>query len=111
MSEILIANTRRSIRKTNEKQYRKQIEAGKGAEFIGDYTLELLEDTLALSQSSRKSEIGYDAVESIEQDEYCVYVYCGSLSAVLLPQTAFRDEQQKSELFSFLKSKCPHLQT
>ena len=38
---ILIAGTKRSMRKANEKQCRKQIDAGKGSEFLGPHTLEL----------------------------------------------------------------------
>lgn len=108
MSAFLIAGTRRSIRKTNEKMYRKQIETGNGSEFIGDYTLELLDDRLIVSHSSRKSEIGYDSVVGVEQDEYSIYVFCGSLSAVILPLTAFDNKQQKSTFMNFLKDKCRH---
>ena len=91
MSAILIANTKRSLRKTNRKLYKKQIANGHGSEFIGDYTLELLENQLILSLASRKSEIGYDAVERIGQDEHGLYVFCGTLSAVLIPLSAFRN--------------------
>ncbi len=109
MSAILIGNTKRSIRKTNEKQYRKQILSGQGAEFIGSYTLELNDNGIVVSQSSKKSEISYDAVKSIGQDEYCMYVYCGSLSAIIIPLKAFQNEGQKAAFFEFLQSKCTAL--
>lgn len=105
----LVANTKRSMRNTNEKQYRKQINDGRGSEFIGDYTLELSEDRLTLLMQSRKSEIDYNAVERVEQDEFCMYIYCGSMSAVLIPLSAFRDSHQREELLDDLKRKCPKI--
>jgi hypothetical protein len=110
ISVILIGNTKRSIRKTNERQYRKQILAGQGSEFIGSYTLELNDNGIVVSQSSKKSEIGYDTVKRVVQDEHCMYVYCGSLSAILIPLKVFQNEGQKAELLEFLQNKCDELQ-
>ncbi|MDR7813117.1 YcxB family protein [Lacrimispora sp.] len=110
MSIILIGNAKRSIRKTNEKQYRKQILAGQGSEFIGSYTLELNDNGIVVSQPSKKSEIGYDTVKRVVRDEHCMYVYCGSLSAILIPLKVFENEGQKVELLEFLQNKCDELQ-
>lgn len=110
MSAFLIGYTKRSLRKSNEKQYRKQILSGLGSEYIGSYTLELNDSGIVVSRSSKKSEIGYDNVKKIGQDEYCMYVYCGSVSAIILPFHTIQNEGQKAEFFELLKSKCPDLQ-
>lgn len=106
---LLIANTKRSLRKANEKRCRQQIEAGKGTEFLGAHMLELQENKIVISNTSRKSEIGYDSIEKVGQDTFCMYVHCGSLSAVLLPLTAFQDELQRAALLEVLKNKCNRL--
>jgi hypothetical protein len=83
MSIILIGNAKRSIRKTNE---------------------------IVVSQPSKKSEIGYDTVKRVVRDEHCMYVYCGSLSAILIPLKVFENEGQKVELLEFLQNNCDELQ-
>lgn len=110
ISIIIIGNAKRSIRKTNERLYRKQILAGQGSEFIGSHTLILNDNEIVVSQSSKKSEIGYDTVKRIGQDNHCMYVFCGSLSAILIPLNAFQNESQKTELIEFLQNKCDELQ-
>lgn len=106
---ILIACTKKSLRKANEKQCRKQIDAGHGTEFLGAHTMELLDDHLIIANTMKKSEIGYDNIVKIGQDAFCMYVHCGSLSAILLPLTAFQDDKQHSDMLELLKKKCPRL--
>lgn len=106
VSAVLFATTKRGVRKSTARQYRRQIDAGKGAEFIGDYTLELLEDVLVLTQPSKVSKMGYDVIERVGQGEHGLYVYCGSMSAIPVPLTAFEDESRRAGFLALLEARC-----
>jgi len=101
----LIAAAGRIHRKLAARGYRKQIEAGIYSEFLGEHTLELDKGVLTLTRGFAKLEIGTDARLRIEQDEYSIYVYYGSLSCIPIPLAAFAQEGGKADFLRLLKNR------
>lgn len=102
---LLIVFIRRINRAVTVWSFRKRIRTGLGAEFLGESTLELTEDTINMHRKKGDSQMGYDALIRIAQGQYGLYVYCGSMTAILLPLSAFRDEEEKQEFLRLLQSR------
>lgn len=95
------------FRKALEKKLTGWVDKGIGKEFIGDFTLELLEDRIRTEGESGVAETMYDNIERLVVNKGCLYIYIGSLSAHILPLEAFDNEEAYREFRSFLEKKIP----
>jgi hypothetical protein len=92
---------RQSVKRTVAKMMRD----GRGNEFVGEFSLELADDRMRGSGNGRVTETDYDRIERIVADGDVHYVYVGSISAYILPDSAFRDEGEKLRFFDLLEEK------
>ena len=86
-----------------------QVKKGAGREFIGERTLELLEDKIRMVWPQKTVDTSYETIEKITSDGKRLYVYTGSMSALIIPLSAFADEGEKQEFFRLLKEKSANL--
>jgi len=84
---------------------KKYIREGKSNDFIGRQKLTLKDDCIEEISNTTTSRTKYSAVERIEYDKNCIYIYIGALKAILIPLSAFLDLEQKNKFMDFLKQK------
>ena len=78
---------------------------GKYNEYIGDFTLELTEDGLRESAPGRVTEVGYDKIQSIIEDKRWIYIFVGSITAIIVPYAAFATREDKEHFIAVLEEK------
>ena len=84
---------------------RRMMKDGRGNEFVGDFSLELAEGILRETGNSRTTEVTYDRIERIAHDGDLHYIYIGSISACIVPESAFKDEREKETFFGIVEGK------
>ena len=78
---------------------------GKYNEYVGDFTLELTEDRLRESAPGRVTEVGYDKIQTIVEDKRWIYIFIGSITAVIVPYAAFATREEKERFVAMLEEK------
>ena len=84
---------------------RRMMKDGRRNEFVGDFNLELTEEALRETGSGRTTEVEYGRIDHVAHDGDLHYIYTGSLSAFIVPERAFKDEQEKEAFFGMLEKK------
>ncbi len=84
----LIKNVDRILQSANNKQ------------LCGEKTFILRDDGFELLGENEHSEYKYDAVERTSTDDNHYYIFVDEFSALIVPFSAFRDEEQKKEFYS-----------
>lgn len=98
------------FRNSIAKNVKKLMREGRTAEFVGNFTLMLTNTGIRLIGNGQVADTAYDRVEKITADKERLYVYIGSLTAHIIPLTAFKDESHKQEFLALLKQKAPNAQ-
>lgn len=94
------------FRKSLEKKLKRWMAQGVGKEFIGDFTLELLEDRIRTTDGISVMETLYGNVERLVENKGCLYIYTGVASALILPLEAFSGEDSFREFRNDLEEKA-----
>lgn len=92
-------------RKALEKRLKAYFAEGHGKEFIGDFTLELLDDRLRTEGVNGAGETLYGKVGKLFENKGCLYIYTGSMTAIILPLNTFDSEETYREFRSHLEEK------
>lgn len=74
---------------------KKLMSEGRCSEFIGDFTVTLAENALSHSRQNQITETAYNGIEQVVQDKERIYLYLGSLTAIIIPKTAFKDASEQ----------------
>ena len=98
-------------RLTIQRIIRRMMKSGRNKEFTGDFSLELADDCLRETGNGRTTEIAYDRVEKIVHDDPLHYVYIGSVSACIVPDNAFANEEEQKAFFDALEEKTQNRST
>ena len=92
-------------RKSLEKRFKAYFAEGNGKEFTGDFTLELLDDRLRTEGADAATESSYGRIGKVLENKGCLYIYTGSMTAVILPLNAFGSDEAYREFRSRLEEK------
>ena len=95
----------RRYRKTMKKRLKAYFAEGNGKEFLGNFTLELLDDRLRMAGADGATESAYGKVGNVIENKGCLYIYTGSMTAVILPLDTFGSEEAYREFRSRLEEK------
>lgn len=63
-------------------------------EFTGAFTLTVDEDSFEYNGESSRINVRLDSVERVENDDINIYIYTGSVSAYIVPLSAFADKEE-----------------
>ena len=99
----------RSYGRSVMKNVKRLLQEGSANEFVGEYTLELLPDKIKETHSGRLAETPLSVVDRMGRDENSLYIYCGSITAIIIPWRTFKDSREKDAFISELKQLCPQL--
>ncbi len=111
-SVIWALTTPRRYRKMIRKQVRKRMLNNN--EFVGQFQLTATDDCLLYEGNGEKSEISYTRVVKVVQDKQetkqeskqYIYIFLGSVSALIIPLTSFLDDAQRLAFLNLLRKKC-----
>ena len=92
-------------RRILEKRLKSYLAEGNGKEFLGDFTLELLDDRLRMAGAGGVTEALYANVGKLIENKGCLYIYIGSMTAVILPLDAFGSAETYREFRHLLEEK------
>mgnify|MGYP003622657763 CR=1 FL=1 len=88
-----------------EKRLKAYVAEGNGKEFIGEFTLELLDDRPRMEGQDGVAEKGYDKVRKLVTDKDRLYIYTGSMTAVIVPLHAFGSGEAYRKFRQLLEEK------
>lgn len=94
------------FRKSLQKKLKQWMAQGVGKEFIGDFTLELLEDRVRTTDGISVMETMYGNVGRLVENKGCLYIYTGADSALIVPLEAFSGEDAYLEFRNILEEKA-----
>lgn len=103
MSVYVMVGFPKSVAAGIKKQTRKMLREGKNPSFIGPATFELLEHSIRTTERDTVTELACSRIERIVDTGSELYIYIGSLSGLILPQSAFSGREQREELIEALK--------
>lgn len=92
-----------------KKGIQRQLGAGMGAEYCGERSISLTDVGVRLIDSRQMAEMLYPALVRISWDEDRLYIYTGSVSAILIMPWAFTSEWQRQEFLRLLLERAPQL--
>ncbi len=72
-------------RKSMEKRLKGYIREGNGQEFLGEQSLELLDDRIRTVEKNGVRETPYHVVEKLVENEGCLYIFIGAMTAIIVP--------------------------
>lgn len=93
------------FRRTIAKNVKKLMHEGRCCEFIGDFTVTINENALLHARQGQITETAYNRIEHIVQDNERIYLYLGSLTAIIIPKTAFKDASEQEAFLNCLAQK------
>lgn len=105
LAVLWLALTPGFFRRSIAKNVKKLMYEGRYSEFIGDFTVTLLDDTIRYAGNGQTMETAYNRVERVEHDAERLYIYIGSLSAIIIPLRDFKDEAEKQAFLNLLAQK------
>lgn len=94
-----------SFRRSLARGVKRIMKEGKGNEFVGEKRLTLGDTHIIFEEGRGTIESKYDAVERIESDQERFYLYLGTVSAYILPLSAFQTKEQKEQFVQILAEK------
>lgn len=95
----------RCSRKWMDKRFKAFLDEGNGKEFLGDFTLELLDDRLRVEGVNDVAEAMYGKVVKLVENKGCLYIYTGGMTAIIVPLDAFAGDLAYREFRSALEEK------
>lgn len=102
---IWFALTPGLFRRSIGKNVKKLMYEGRCSEFIGDFSVALQENNIRYAGQGQTIETVYSRVERVEHDAERLYIYIGSLSAIIIPIRFFQDDAQKQAFLDLLERK------
>ncbi|WP_235674879.1 MULTISPECIES: YcxB family protein [Bacillus cereus group] len=79
----------------------KMIREGSYSNLLGKHNLQITDEGIIETNSGGETKRNWKGIEKIEENEAYIFIYVGSMSANIVPKTAFARENSKSE---FMKS-------
>jgi len=99
-SSMLLASARRAGPSRSLTRYIEQLFSdGKNRAVLGTHSMRLLETHVEVSTRYSKSEVQWDGVERVEQDEQHIYVFVGALNAYVINKKYFPTQQDAQMFF------------
>ena len=92
-------------RKANKKRLKRYIDEGNGQEYIGDQSLELLDDRMRTEDKTGLREMPYAIVDRLVENQDCLYIFIGAMTAVIVPQSAFDGDNFYPDFRAYLEGK------
>ena len=89
----------------NKKAVRLYLKSGKVNHFIGAQVLELAEDCIIEISELTESRLQYQAVERVVRGKNSFYIYVGVIQAIIVPFSAFENDEQQRQFFAILSNK------
>lgn len=81
------------------------VKSGKANDFIGPQTLKLTDSHIEEHNAGITSQIQYSTVERVFSGHGLLYIYIGAVKAIILPVSAFPDEEGKKAFLQLLSNK------
>ena len=78
----------------------------KNNEFVGQFSLSLLDNHILYEGNSERIEVGYNRLAKVIQDKQYIYLFLGSLSAFIIPPSTFETKEQAQAFLQILQEKC-----
>ena len=75
-------------------------------EFVGQFKLIAMDDHFSYEGNGEKNEISYSRVIKVVEDKQYLYIFLGSVSALIIPPCTFLSENQRLSFFNLLQQKC-----
>lgn len=88
----------------------KLINEGKTDDLLGEQTISLKDDYLENNTVGGCEQLRYNMIERIEANEEYVYIYINSISAFIIPNSAFSNQEEKDKFMKILKEKANIIQ-
>ena len=84
----------------------KQMTSGKNKDLLtGPRVVEFFDDKINYKTKILDTNYQWEAVTNLKESGLCFYLYTGSNQALIIPKSAFKDEQQQKEFEDLIKSK------
>ena len=72
---------------------------------LGPRVVEFFEDKINYKTKIIDTNYQWEAVTSLKESDLCFYLYTGSNQALIIPKSAFKDNQQQKEFEDLINSK------
>ena len=105
LSAIWVFVVPRSVKRSTRRQVLRLLREGRGNGITGDYTLALQDAHIIETGEFRRTEIPYSGIERVVHDDACLYIYIGSIVAIIVPFSAFKDESEKQLFLERIQEK------
>ena len=83
----------------------KLMNEGNTEDLLGEQSIILKEEYLENTSTSGCEQLKYSMIEKIEMDVECMYIYKNSISAFVIPFSAFSSQEEKDKFIKMLKEK------
>ena len=106
LSALWYAFYPRLHRSSMKKRIKAYVAEGNGKEFIGSFTLELLDDRRFMKDADGvTTAVPYDRIGKMVENKGCLYIYIGSMTAIIIPLDTFGSEEAYREFRDSLAEK------
>lgn len=74
-------------------------------EFTGEYSLSFLDDKIQETRHGSTMEIPYRKIEKIEHNDEYLYLYLDSMTAIIVPYSAFKSSEDRQTVLELVKKR------
>jgi hypothetical protein len=73
------------------------VDEGKNIGFLGQWKLNLTEESITLTTEAKDMKSDWKAIENISETEKHVFIFISAVKAFIIPKGAFENESSKKE--------------
>ena len=86
-----------------ERNIKKMLREGSYSKLLGKHHLQITDEGIIETNSGGETKRNWNGIEKIEENEAYIFIYVSSMSANIVPKTAFSRENSKSEFMQSLQ--------
>ena len=102
---VVCLGAKKMIFETTKMNVKKLIKSGKVNDHMGEVKLEFLDDIIRSEMKDRVTETKYSRIIKIEQDNTCLYIFIGEMTAYIMPLSVFKTDEEKENLISIINER------
>ncbi|MEI4619745.1 YcxB family protein [Bacillus cereus] len=86
-----------------ERNIKKMLREGSYSNLLGKHNLQIIDEGIIETNSGGETKRNWKGIEKVEENEAYIFIYVSSMSANIVPKTAFARENSKSEFMRKLQ--------
>jgi len=101
---VLVFSYPSIYRSSSKSQTRKSLKEGNNKSLLGHNTIELTPEGILGKSLAGESKINWSSVDKISQNDKYIFIYIGTVNALVIPKHAFSSNAEQKEFIDYINS-------